>query len=156
MKTKTELINKAWKVLALVAIALGSFAMYSCGDDDDEKEGIDDKASIVGTWELVKGYHTEDEHGYWVSPEKGEYDIYTFYSDGTYIYKYKYNGGQTGTQSGTYTFNDITGRLLLSTSYFKDDRYDVLTLDASTLVWEWKGVQEDGTRVYIKEYFTYK
>lgn len=147
MKTKKELTNKAWKVLAFVAIVLGSFAMASCGDDDDEKEGRDG-SSIVGTWELVKGYYSEDGDDWWESVEKGDYDRYTFNADGTYINEWKY-GDSSNDFEGTYTYDNNTGKLMLDSS---DDMYDVLTLNSSSLVWE----QEEmisGDRVYSKEYF---
>ena len=43
-----------WKLSACIAIVLLSFAVSSCGDDDEE---IGSRADLIGMWELthVKG-----------------------------------------------------------------------------------------------------
>lgn len=162
MKTKTELINKAWKVLALVAITLGSFAMYSCGDDNDEKEGIDDKASIVGAWEYEKGYYAEyevgeDRDGWWEYEEKGEYERYTFYEDGTFVNE-EYNDNKHERYSGTYLYREYDSRTELRLTYDNTDyreTYKILTLNGSTLVLEQEKTMY-GSIIYSKEYFKRK
>lgn len=166
MKTKTELINKAWKLLALVAFVLGSFTMYSCGDDDDEKEGIDGGASIVGTWEFEKGYYAEygvgeDRDGWWEPLEKGDYDRWTFYDDGTYVHEDKYSsfGQSYRRESGSYIYREYDSRTELiiydNTNYSDRETYKILTLNGSTLVLEEEEMMS-GYIIYSKEYFKRK
>lgn len=164
MKTKTELINKAWKLLALVAFVLGSFTMYSCGDDDDEKEGIDGGTSIVGTWEFEKGYYAEyrvgeDRDGWWETLKKGEYERYTFYEDGTYVRKYTNNNEQDRRESGSYIYREYDSRTELiiydNTNYSDRETYKILTLNGSTLVLEEEEMMS-GDIIYSKEYFKRK
>lgn len=164
MKTKTELINKAWKLLALVAFVLGSFTMYSCGDDDDEKEGIDGGASIVGTWEFEKGYYAEyrvgeDRDGWWEYEEKGEYERYTFYEDGTFV-REDYDTEGHSRNSGTYIYREYDSRTELRitydyTNYSDRETYKILTLNGSTLVLEEEEMM-NGYIIYSKEYFKRK
>lgn len=164
MRTKTELINKAWKLLALVAFVLGSFTVYSCGDDDDEKEGIDDKASIVGTWEFEKGYYAEDEigeerDGWWEPLVKGDYEKYTFYENGTYVHESKYTsyGEEYWRESGTYRYREYDSRteLRLTDNNYNEEEYVILTLNGSTLVLEQEEIMS-GYIIYSKEYFKRK
>lgn len=82
------------------------------GDDGnkDDEGNISDNQSIIGTW--------RDSYN-------GEWDEFTFKSDGTFIWTF-YEKGETDSESGTYTYNHPT--LTLTYNYEGEEDYEVLII----------------------------
>lgn len=82
----------------MMVFLLSSFALTSCGDDDDKDGPSGSAKQIVGTWSC-------DNHYY------GGTDYFTFNSDGTYSWDCP--GSWHTAHSGHYTYNETSGLLIV-------------------------------------------
>jgi lipoprotein len=129
MKTKKGLLKQTWQLLAFVAIALCSFTLSACGDDDDAQ-------SIVGKWILEKGEYAM------TNPITGEVvrGTYNGSTDNGQVY-YHFNG--KGVCTYTEANSDYQPRL---TEYIYDPEkqiigvgisfYRITHISSTQLVWE--------------------
>lgn len=147
-----------WKLSACIAIVLLSFAVSSCGDDDEE---IGSRADLIGMWEIthVKG-------GGIVESEKVYEDVdmnnmrYEFKEDGTLI-TYEKRGSSWRIEDQLQFEYKSGGQLYLRESDgtpYEDDfeRYSmkVIKLTGSTLVLQ-EDFKEDSDNE-IKADYTFK
>lgn len=91
--------NRKWSVLSMMMVALMSFCLLSCNNDDEK----DSSSGIVGTWSCNNHYY---DH---VSSGPGT-DTFTFKSNGTY--EWQCRGWES--QNGRYSYNRDSGILTIT------------------------------------------
>lgn len=104
------------KIYLLMALVCGVCAFSACSDDDD------DKNEIVGKWTLVEDYILTDGEKSDVDTYKDGKDVYHFEGNGTGKNVYKYTDGDDKVKEETinFTYTYDAGKKLLTTSV-KDD-----------------------------------
>lgn len=114
----------------LVCLMAFSAGLTSCSDDDENF----DSSMLVGRWEIVRSegfyYMPDGERESYDDPVYGEY--VEFFEDGTVV---------SGSESGSWS---LSGNRLSLTVYGERETYTVATLNATELVLEMSGRDEDG------------
>lgn len=103
-----SLLKRTAGLLGLVLACCLTFA--ACNKENKEKE--DEASGIVGTWHVTEVV-THHEGGSIFKNLTDSYPetYYEFRADGTFSYHYKVSYPDTFTKTGTYTYNDVVGRL---------------------------------------------
>ncbi len=72
-------------MVSLTIICFIIISLVGCNDDDEQignEEKINNKESIIGTWQLVEVFQSEGGPGTWYNIENGY--TYTFFINGTF------------------------------------------------------------------------
>lgn len=136
-------------------IAVVSFSVCSCGDDD---ESIGSKEDLIGLWEGVTSDEWDIEDG--VRNEVQDKDIsderYELNADMSFSFYYKSGGTWHVSDTGKWELGNNDIKLIYyypndgGYDYDDSDVFKILELSDATMVWEYH-IKEPGLEVYAKQ-----
>ena len=150
-----------WKLAACVAIALASFSVSSCGDDDEESVGSRDL--LLGTWNGVYYLDQTWEDGEMINNHKEDFVNGTnrysieFKEDGTYVEKDVYSTTESPNYyHGTWSYSGNKLTMVDTEDENYTEVWTVTKMTENELVYELREKEkEDGSTYEYYEQFAF-